>query len=103
MEGAEDGIAVIGIGCNFPGGMKSSSSCLAFKSFFEVHVSTELFRGILKCFLGEGLENFWKILLEGTNCVTDIPAQRFNAAQWFGADDAKPGETTPTKAALIEG
>lgn len=74
---------------------------LVLKSSFEVNVSTKLFRGTLKCFLGEGLENFWKILLEGTNCVIDIPVQRFNAAQWF--DDAKPGETTPIKAALIEG
>lgn len=73
------------------------------KTSFEVHSSTKLFRGIFKCFLGEGLENFWKILLEGTNCVTDIPVQRFNAAQWFDADDAKPGETTTNKAALIEG
>lgn len=71
---------------------------LALKSYFEVHGSTLLFRGVLKCFLGEGLENFWKILLEGTNCVTDIPVQRFSAAQWFDAD-----VMTTTKAAVIEG
>lgn len=98
MEGTEDGIAVVGIGCNFPGGMKYLSSCC----FSVVHSSTKLFSSDLKCFLGEGLENFWKILLEGTNCVTDIPVQRFNVAQWFDADDTKPGETT-TRAALIEG
>lgn len=71
---------------------------LALKSSLEVHGSPKLFTGVLKCFLGEGLENFWKILLEGTNCVTDIPLQRFNAAQWFDAD-----EMTTTKAAVIEG
>lgn len=75
----------------------------AIKSSLEVHSSIKLIGSISKCVLGEGLENFWKILLEGTNCVTDIPVQRFDAAQWYDADDAKPGKTTTTKAALIEG
>lgn len=75
----------------------------AFKSSLEVHSCRKLIRGISKYVLGEGLENFWKILLEGTNCVTDIPVQRFDAAQWYDADDARPGKTTTTKAALIEG
>ncbi|KAF3703762.1 putative polyketide synthase 1 [Channa argus] len=70
MEDPEDGIAVIGIGCNFPG--------------------------------GDTLENFWRILLEGKNCVVDIPAERFDTKLWYDADD-KPGKTQTTKAALIEG
>ncbi|XP_044031508.1 mycocerosic acid synthase-like polyketide synthase [Siniperca chuatsi] len=71
MEDAEDDIAVIGIGCNFPG--------------------------------GEGLDNFWMVLLEGKNCAVDIPAERFDTTLWYDADDNKPGKTQTTKAALIEG
>ncbi|XP_034562676.1 probable polyketide synthase 16 [Notolabrus celidotus] len=71
MEDEEDDIAVIGIGCNFPG--------------------------------GEGLDNFWGVLLEGKNCVVDIPEERFDATSWYDADESKPGKTQTTKAALIEG
>ncbi|XP_063729998.1 uncharacterized protein pks1 [Eleginops maclovinus] len=71
MEDADDDIAVIGIGCNFPG--------------------------------GEGLDNFWRVLLEGKNCVVDIPPERFDTTLWYDADESKPGKTQTTKAALIEG
>ncbi|XP_017261954.1 highly reducing polyketide synthase 40 [Kryptolebias marmoratus] len=71
MEDAEDDVAVIGMGCNFPG--------------------------------GEGLDNFWKVLLEGKNCVVDIPAERFDTNSWYNADVNKTGKTQTTKAALIEG
>ncbi|XP_069552538.1 phthioceranic/hydroxyphthioceranic acid synthase [Brachyistius frenatus] len=71
MEDAEDGVAVIGIACNFPG--------------------------------GEGLDNFWRVLLEGKSCVGDIPAERFDTTFWYDADDSKSGKTQTTKAALIEG
>ncbi|KAG7526546.1 putative polyketide synthase 1 [Solea senegalensis] len=71
MEDPKDDIAVIGIGCNFPG--------------------------------GEGLESFWRVLLEGKNCVADIPAERFDTSFWYDADDGKPGKTQTTKAALIDG
>ncbi|KAM9826826.1 uncharacterized protein ACB057_013114 [Neosynchiropus ocellatus] len=71
MEDTGDDIAVIGIGCNFPG--------------------------------GEGLENFWKVLLEGRNCAVDIPADRFHVASWFDPDEGKPGKTQTTRAALIDG
>ncbi|CAL8321544.1 unnamed protein product [Boreogadus saida] len=67
----EDGIAVVGIGCNFPG--------------------------------GEGLENFWKVLLEGRNCSVPIPKERFDVADWYDKDDNKAGKSRAAKAALIEG
>ncbi|KAM3860359.1 phthioceranic/hydroxyphthioceranic acid synthase [Diretmus argenteus] len=70
MEEEED-IAIVGVGCNFPG--------------------------------GEGLDNFWKVLLEGKNCVSDIPEERFDTAYWYDPDDSKPGKTQTTKAALING
>ncbi|KAK5898141.1 hypothetical protein CgunFtcFv8_015582 [Champsocephalus gunnari] len=62
MEDANDDIAVIGIGCNFPG--------------------------------GEGLDNFWKVLLEGKNCVVDIPPERFDTTFWYDADESKPRKDT---------
>ncbi|KAM8881650.1 uncharacterized protein ACB058_001812 [Synchiropus picturatus] len=71
MEDTDEAVAVIGIGCNFPG--------------------------------GEGLENFWKVLLEGRNCAIDIPADRFHVASWFDPDEGKPGKTQTTRAALIDG
>ncbi|KAJ0022788.1 hypothetical protein NQD34_014922 [Periophthalmus magnuspinnatus] len=71
MDESEDSIAVIGIGCNFPG--------------------------------GEGLDNFWKVLVEGRNCANDIPVERFNSTLWYDPDDGKPGKTQTQKAAFITG
>ncbi|XP_074550132.1 mycocerosic acid synthase [Halichoeres trimaculatus] len=71
MKDEEDEVAVIGIGCHFPG--------------------------------GEGVDSFWKVLLEGRSCVVDIPEGRFDPALWFDADGDKPGKTQTTKAAFIEG
>ncbi|CAM4652126.1 unnamed protein product [Leuciscus chuanchicus] len=64
-------IAVVGIGCHFPG--------------------------------GEGLENFWRVLLHGENCAVQIPNDRFNLSQWYDPDESKAGKTYTTKAALING
>ncbi|XP_072306535.1 phthioceranic/hydroxyphthioceranic acid synthase-like [Eucyclogobius newberryi] len=68
---SEDLIAVVGVGCNFPG--------------------------------GEGVDNFWRVLLEGRNCASDIPAERFDSALWYDPDDGKPGKTQTKKAAFING
>ncbi|XP_027129772.1 uncharacterized protein LOC104937073 [Larimichthys crocea] len=71
MEEAEDDIAVVGIGCNFPG--------------------------------GEGLDNFWKVLIEGRTCSVTIPKERFDLASWYDPDDNKAGKSRTAKAALIDG
>ncbi|XP_055018199.1 uncharacterized protein pks1 isoform X2 [Boleophthalmus pectinirostris] len=71
MDEPEDSIAVIGIGCNFPG--------------------------------GEGVDNFWRVLVEGRNCASDIPTERFNSTLWYDPDDSKPGKTQTQKAAFING
>ncbi|XP_062297862.1 uncharacterized protein LOC134002531 [Scomber scombrus] len=71
MEEAEDRIAVVGIGCNFPG--------------------------------GEGLENFWKVLMNGRNCSVPIPKERFDLTRWYDPDDTKAGKSCTAKAALIDG
>ncbi|CAJ1082645.1 phthiocerol synthesis polyketide synthase type I PpsD-like [Xyrichtys novacula] len=71
MEKPEDGIAVVGIGCNFPG--------------------------------GEGLDSFWKVLVEGKNCSVQIPRDRFDLTSWYDPDDTKSGKSRTAKAALIDG
>ncbi|XP_067247250.1 phthioceranic/hydroxyphthioceranic acid synthase-like [Chanodichthys erythropterus] len=64
-------LAVVGIGCHFPG--------------------------------GEGLENFWRVLLHGENCTVQIPNDRINLSQWYDPDERKAGKTYTAKAALING
>ncbi|XP_051742931.1 probable polyketide synthase 16 [Ctenopharyngodon idella] len=71
MDDSDVEIAVIGIGCHFPG--------------------------------GEGLENFWRVLLHGENCAVQIPNDRFNLSQWYDPDEKKAGKTYTAKAALIDG
>ncbi|XP_037613517.1 phenolphthiocerol/phthiocerol polyketide synthase subunit C-like [Sebastes umbrosus] len=71
MEEAGDAIAVVGIGCNFPG--------------------------------GEGLDNFWNVLVDGRNCSVLIPKERFDVSSWYDPDDNKPGKSRTAKAALIDG
>ncbi|XP_030625974.1 uncharacterized protein LOC115808669 [Chanos chanos] len=71
MEEADQDIAVVGIGCSFPG--------------------------------GEGLDNFWKVLVEGRNCAVEIPEERFDSKYWYDPDDSKLGKARTSKAALIDG
>ncbi|XP_008293505.1 probable polyketide synthase 1 [Stegastes partitus] len=71
MEEPEDSIAVVGIGCNFPG--------------------------------GEGLDNFWKVLVDGKNCSVPIPKERFDLSSWYDPDGSKAGKSRTAKAALIDG
>ncbi|XP_033855437.3 phenolphthiocerol/phthiocerol polyketide synthase subunit C-like [Acipenser ruthenus] len=71
MGDDSENIAVVGIGCSFPG--------------------------------GEGIDNFWNVLLEGKNCAVEIPSERFNSTLWYDPDDSKPGKSRTAKAALIDG
>nr|XP_057916280.1 uncharacterized protein LOC131108884 [Doryrhamphus excisus] len=71
MDEDEDCIAVVGIGCNFPG--------------------------------GEGLDNFWKVLVNGRNCSVPIPKERFDLSSWYDPDDNKAGKSRTAKAALLDG
>ncbi|XP_030623446.1 probable polyketide synthase 16 [Chanos chanos] len=71
MEDADTDIAIIGIGCNFPG--------------------------------GEGVDSFWRVLLQGKNCAVQIPDERFNLSHWYDPDDNKPGKSRTAKAALLDG
>ncbi|XP_053571666.1 uncharacterized protein LOC128661436 [Bombina bombina] len=52
---------------------------------------------------GEGIDNFWKIIIEGKNCTVEIPAERFDTKRWFDQDYNSPGKIITSRAALIEG
>ncbi|KAG5268675.1 hypothetical protein AALO_G00215160 [Alosa alosa] len=52
---------------------------------------------------GEGLDHFWKVLVEGKNCAIEIPDDRFDCASWYDSDDNKLGKIRTSKAALVEG
>ncbi|WP_290652049.1 beta-ketoacyl synthase N-terminal-like domain-containing protein, partial [Aquisalimonas sp.] len=54
-------IAIVGIGCRFPGGADSPSA-------------------------------FWKLLCDGVDAVTELPAARFDLNELFDADPAAPGK-----------
>lgn len=57
----------------------------------------------LSLLTGEGLENFWKVLVDGKNCSVPIPRERFDLAGWYDPDDTKAGKSCTANAALIEG
>ncbi|XP_072268788.1 mycolipanoate synthase-like [Pyxicephalus adspersus] len=71
MDDPEDQIAIVGIGCNFPG--------------------------------GEGIDNFWKVIVEGRNCTVEIPKERFDSKHWCDPDNTKPGKICTKRAAFVEG
>ena len=54
-------IAIIGIGCRFPGGANSP-------------------------------EAFWKLLRDGVDAITEVPADRWNADSFYDPDPAKRGK-----------
>ncbi|MCP4157063.1 MAG: type I polyketide synthase [bacterium] len=69
-EAQHEPIAVIGMGCRFPGG-------------------------------ADDPEKFWKILAEGRDAVSDVPADRWEAAQYYDADPVAPGKMYTVKAGFL--
>ncbi|MFI0943209.1 amino acid adenylation domain-containing protein [Streptomyces sp. NPDC021020] len=67
-----DRIAIIGIGCRFPGGVRDH-------------------RG------------FWRALVEGRDCITPTPADRYDTATLGSRDPAKPGRLTGGRGGYIDG
>jgi acyl transferase domain-containing protein len=55
-------IAIVGLGCRFPGGANDP-------------------------------EAFWRLLRDGQDAVTQIPAQRWTAADWFDPDPERVGKS----------
>lgn len=65
-------IAVIGIGCRFPGGANDHRS-------------------------------FWRNLIEGKDCITPTPPDRYDAAGLGSRDKAKPGRLVGGRGGYIDG
>jgi len=63
-------MAIIGMGCKFPGGADSP-------------------------------EAFWKLLCEGFDAVTDVPADRWNYRDYYDPDPDAPGKTSTRRAAFV--
>src|SRR5438067_1856692 len=59
---AKEPIAIVGIGCRFPGGVT-------------------------------GPRSFWKLLCDGVDAITEIPADRWNIARYFDPEPGKPGKS----------
>ncbi len=68
----KDGIAVIGIGCRFPGGINDT-------------------------------ESFWKLLAEGRDVVSEVPADRFNVERFYDAEPGIAGKTITKRGGFLDG
>ncbi|MFF8811781.1 SDR family NAD(P)-dependent oxidoreductase [Streptomyces pactum] len=67
----DDLVAVVGIGCRFPGG-------------------------------ADGPEAFWRLLTEGRDAVTEVPEDRWRAADHFDEDPSVPGKTTTAWGGFVD-
>ena len=67
----KDRIAIVGIGCRFPGGINDT-------------------------------ESFWKLLLEGREAITDLPADRWNIERFFDTEPALPGKSIAKRGGFLE-
>src|ERR1700722_4641170 len=68
----KDRIAIIGIGCRFPGGINNT-------------------------------ESFWKLLKEGREAVSEVPADRWNIERFFDAEPGLPGKSIARRGGFLEG
>ncbi|AKH85658.1 hypothetical protein AA958_29290 [Streptomyces sp. CNQ-509] len=69
---APDPVAIVGIGCRFPGGV-------------------------------DGPDDFWRLLTEGRDAVTEVPADRWDLEQFTSDDPAAPGRTTSRWGGFLDG
>lgn len=68
----DDPIAVVGIGCRFPGGANSPDA-------------------------------FWRLLREGVDAITEVPAERWNTELLYDEDPEAPGTATSRWGSFLEG
>jgi len=65
-------IAIIGIGCRLPGGVKNPT-------------------------------DFWSLLQDGVDAITEIPTDRWNIQKFFDPDQSKPGRTYAKWGGFVDG
>src|SRR4051812_2849706 len=65
-------IAIIGVGCRFPGGANDS-------------------------------EQFWRLLTDGVDAITDVPEDRWHLRAFYDPDPAAPGKTYARRGGFISG
>ncbi|WP_322756641.1 polyketide synthase, partial [Frankia sp. Cas3] len=46
---------------------------------------------------------FWRVLRDGREVITDVPASRWNAAELFDPDPTAPGKVNSTRGGFIDG
>jgi len=66
-----EGIAIIGIGCRFPGGVNDT-------------------------------ESFWKLLAEGRDAVSEVPADRWNIERFYDAETGVTGKSIAKRAGFLD-
>ena len=69
---SNEGIAIIGMGCRFPGGVNDA-------------------------------ESFWKVLTEGRDVISDVPATRWNVERFYDAEPGVVGKTIAKRGGFIDG
>ena len=63
VDAVAEPVAVVGVGCRFPGGVTGPAS-------------------------------FWRLLLDGSDAVTEVPADRWDADEFYDPDPVVPGRMT---------
>ncbi|MBB6023619.1 acyl transferase domain-containing protein/acyl carrier protein [Paenibacillus sp. JGP012] len=53
--------------------------------------------------MADDLQQFWENLKSGSDCITEIPADRWNHAQWFDPDKNKEGSIYTKWGGFLEG
>jgi acyl transferase domain-containing protein/NADPH:quinone reductase-like Zn-dependent oxidoreductase len=69
---ASEPLAVVGVGCRFPGGADTP-------------------------------ERFWQLVHDGVDAVTEVPADRWDAAALYDADPNAPGKTSTRWGGFVDG
>lgn len=67
----KESIAIIGIGCRFPGGVND-------------------------------VESFWKLLAEGRDAVSDVPADRWNVERFYDAEPGIAGKSIAKRGGFLD-
>ncbi len=50
-----------------------------------------------------GLEAYWKLLVEGTDAIIEVPPDRWDAREYYDADPGRPGKMTTRWGGFVEG